>query len=122
MASDPIFPKEKVRAEREIQKEILNFLKNNSVLHWRQNSGMVPIGGGNRFIRLGAKGLPDICVIMPPHGKFVGLEVKTRVGKVNPNQKDFAMRLTNLGGYYFVVRSLEDAVNALRKVMELELK
>lgn len=122
MASDVIFPKKKVRAERDIQKEILAFLKNNSVLHWRQNSGMVPIGGGSRFIRLGSKGLPDICVIMPPHGKFVGLEVKTKVGKVNQNQKEFAMRLTNLGGYYFVVRSLEDAVNALRKVMELELK
>jgi hypothetical protein len=35
------------------------------------------------------KGVPDIILIKPPHGQFVGLEVKRQGGRLSPEQKEF---------------------------------
>lgn len=97
--------------EKYIQKRILTWLKETGLLHWRQNSGTVFLG--NRCIKLGEDGLPDIVVIVPPNGRVLGLEVKSANGQLRAKQKEFAHNLVNVGGAYFVVRSLGQACDAL---------
>lgn len=65
------------------------------------------------MIRLGPEGLPDVIVIIPPNGMFLGLEIKSAKGKLRPSQIEFAKKVTNAGGIYRVVRSLEQAQNAV---------
>lgn len=103
------------RPERDIQKEILEWLGTTDLVHWRQNSGMAFLGP--RRIILGPAGLPDIVVIIRPHGRFVGLEVKNDKGRLRPKQIEFAKKLTEAGGLYFVVRSVEQAKRAVAEAV-----
>lgn len=55
------------------------------------------------------KGIPDIIVYSSVHG-FVGLEVKSEVGRLSPEQKSIQEAIKGLGGHYLVVRSLDDVM------------
>lgn len=101
--------------ERVIQAQILQWLKDAGILHWRQQSGTVFLG--HRSIRMGPEGLPDIVVIVPPNGKVVGLEVKSAKGRLRPSQVSFKERLTSVGGSFLVVRSLTQAMECVAKEM-----
>lgn len=52
------------------------------------------------------KGLPDIIVIK--RGQFIGLEVKTKVGRLSIDHVEFAQRVKEHGAFYHVVRSIDD--------------
>ena len=100
-------------AEHGTQKSILEYLAYRGVFHYRNNSGAIvsEYKGKKRFFNFGAAGSPDIiCVIK---GRYVGLEVKASKTKQNDNQKEFQAALTKAGGIYFVVRSLDEAVEAI---------
>lgn len=99
-------PKEAV-----IQRDILNWLKRVGLLHWRQNSGVT--FNGKRRIYLGPAGIPDIIVVIPKAGRFVGLEVKSANGEQRPVQVEFAAKLTEAGADYYVVRTLQQAKDAI---------
>lgn len=103
------------RPEKFIQKDVLDWLKETGLLHWRQNSGTVFMG--NRCIRLGDDGLPDIVVVVPPNGRMLGLEIKSANGRLRPKQSEFKERLIAVGGAYYVVRDLQSAMNAVAKTM-----
>lgn len=94
--------------EAEIQNTILAYLKYRRVFYWRQNSGagIMKQGAGTRFIRFGVNGAPDIFAVK--EGTIYGLEIKSKVGKQNDNQKAFQQEFENAGGKYFVIKSLED--------------
>lgn len=93
-------------SESSIQNKILSYLGKTNLLFWRQNAGALFIGG--RMVRLGAKGLPDIVIVIPPNGKILGLEVKSKTGRLRPAQEEFRDRLLRSGGRYAVVRSLNE--------------
>lgn len=97
--------------EKVIQKRILTWLGTTGLLYWRANSGWACVGP--RMIRLGPDGMPDIVVVIPPSGRFVGLEVKTEDGTLRASQEAFAAKLTKAGGKYYVVRSLAAAKDAV---------
>lgn len=109
-------PKRSNQTEKSIQKEILEWLASDGYCHWRQNSGWAfsfNKSGKQRMIKLGASGLPDIVVIMPPTGLFVGLEVKSAKGVLRPAQIEFRTSATAQGGKYYVVRTLAQAKEAI---------
>ena len=63
-----------------------------------------------------AAGLPDLILIAPRFGRFVGLEVKRPVlGVTSELQKMIIRKINRAGGYACVVYSLADAEAALRK-------
>lgn len=103
--------KDGTEPEKFIQKRILDWLKETGLIYWRQNSGTVFVG--KRVVKLGEGGLPDIVIVVPPGGRILGLEVKSANGKLRPAQVVFRDGLRENGGYYFVVRSLEDAKDAV---------
>ncbi len=104
--------------EKDIQKAILNWLKETGLLHWRQNSGSVFVG--NRRVLLGEEGLPDIIVVVPPTGRVLGLEVKSANGRLRPVQTEFMGRLREQGGKYVVVRTLQSAMEAVAESLGSE--
>jgi VRR-NUC domain len=54
------------------------------------------------------KGVPDIILIKQPSGRFIGLEVKTDTGRLSPEQIEFRNHSEKAGGWYYVVRSIDD--------------
>lgn len=84
---------------------------------------MVPIFLGKkkgkprfRYVKLGTEGLPDIIAVVPPSGRFLGLEVKSATGRLREAQKLFRDQLEASGGIYRVVRSVEDTIAVLKEV------
>ena len=52
------------------------------------------------------KGWPDICLIK--EGVFYGIEVKTDVGKLSPEQRELGAEIIANGGQYIIARSIDD--------------
>lgn len=111
------------RLEKHIQEDILKWLGTTGLLFWRQNSGKIPIFLGKsksgkprfRFVKLGVEGLPDIIAVIPPTGRFLGLEVKSATGVQREAQKAFQSQLEASGGVYEIVRSVEDAERVIQR-------
>jgi hypothetical protein len=109
------------RLEKDIQREVCDWLDAAGHFFWRNNT--IPVFDKGRFRALPKytpRGLPDIIVLSA--GRFVGLEVKrpARAGHpgeaktgTNPEttaaQEEMARRIRLAGGWYFVVHSLEEA-------------
>lgn len=94
----------KIPLERTITIEIFMWLKKSG--YWA-----VKIHGA----AYQTSGLPDIIAI-DRKGRFVGLEVKRpMVGKVTDMQKKTLESINMGGGYAVVVRSLQDAQQAMEK-------
>lgn len=101
--------------ESDIQNTICEYLAVKGRCFFRVNN--IPafnrIGGGGfvmrRLPKYTPKGLPDIIVVQG--GMFVALEVKTKIGRQSPEQKEFEANVKKHGGRYHVVRSIEDVIS-----------
>src|SRR3990172_5737136 len=99
---------EKRILEKDIQREICEWLEKNNYFFWRQNT--MPVfamsGSGTKRFRAmpkyALKGLPDIMVIY--EGIFIGLEVK-RPSHINKREEQeiTGAKIKANGGQYFVV-------------------
>ena len=95
--------------ESEIQATICQYLFLRKHFFWRQNS--TPVFSKDRgqyrsmpkFARIG---VPDILLVK--NGILYGLEVKRLKTHQSESQKIFEKDLTDAGGKYFIVRSVED--------------
>ncbi len=101
--------------ERVIQIEICNWLAWNRYFFWRSNNlpalGRPDKNGQMRFRALPKytpKGLPDIIILH--NGDFLGLEVKRPGGVMRVEQEEFGKNIQKSGGYYAVVRHLDEAI------------
>ena len=70
----------------------------------------------NNRISVGQKGSPDIFLIY--QGKPIALEVKTPKGKQSEAQIEFEENIDLAGGYYFIVRSVDEALEILDQLKE----
>lgn len=106
--------------EKDIQKQICEWLALKGVFFWRSNN--MPVFSEGKFRAMpkyAPKGLPDIiCVIK---GRFVGLEVKRPKGYTNPktryDQETFCKNVRNNGGFYAVVHSIDEAQIAIQEMV-----
>lgn len=89
---------------------LLAFGSRRDLTLWKNASGAVKIG--ERFLRFGLKGSPDIIGIADG-GRFVGIEVKTGTARQTPEQKLFEAMVFRRGGLYVLARSLDDVEKAL---------
>ncbi len=89
----------------------------------RPNKGFIfqiEVGGrGQRTNRnsVGQTGASDLFMIY--RGMSVALEVKTPEGKQKKSQKEFEANIDAAGGYYFLVRSIDDALAVLKGMDQL---
>lgn len=65
------------------------------------------------MIRIGCPGSPDIIGVFK--GRFLGIEVKSKCGKLRPEQKEFLENIIKNGGIAFVAKSIEDVEKNLWK-------
>jgi hypothetical protein len=110
-----LFLKDGSVKESIIQADIIRWLKTTGLMFWRSNSGSLFLRG--RHINLGPLGCADISIIVPPLGRFVGMEVKSAAGRIRKEQVTYAAGLTKEGGLYFIVRSVQDAKDAIAQCL-----
>lgn len=107
-------------SEKDIERQILEFLETlPDCFAWKQNTVGAPSGSGgyrlakSRFI---FRGVSDILGVF--RGRAIAIEVKTRVGKVSPEQEMFMENIRNHGGFAFVARSLDDAIRKMKEISD----
>lgn len=80
----------------------------------RLNAGVLVIPGQRRRVVRGVEpGTPDILVMLPG-GRVVWLECKTERGTVTSVQHAWHARAGSMGHEVYVVRSVQDALQAIR--------
>jgi hypothetical protein len=100
--------------EKEIQREILDYLHDQQIFYYRNNSGSFAGQnqfGQKRFVQFGVAGMPDIVAIIS--GKYTGIEVKRPGCKQSEMQSSFQKRLEHAGGRYILAYSLSGCVSQL---------
>lgn len=88
---------------------------------WRSNTG----GGwhidkrtgrmGKRPVYFGLPGSPDLVGIMAGNGRMIGVEVKSKDGRLSGNQIIFQEWMNKAGGIYIVARSYEECDAGLKR-------
>lgn len=69
---------------------------------------------GREWISYGVHGSPDIFGILLG-GRYIGIEVKSGAARQQDNQRLFEAMVKKFGGIYVVVRSPDEALNAVIK-------
>lgn len=96
--------------EKEIELQCGFYLKSLGHFFWKVTSNGYFDARIKRFRKQASpfarNGCPDFLLIYK--GVTVGLEFKTKRGQQTDDQKAFERDLIKAGGYYFVVRSLEE--------------
>ena len=105
--------KSKVK-ESQIQRAIIESLRFQKIACWRINTVGIPNGSGGFRHNSEMRGMADIAVIYK--GLSVWLEVKTSKGKQSQAQFEFQHAVERAGGFYFIVKSVEDSVKAINEV------
>lgn len=107
-------PRSLKETEARIKKTIMDWLGEEGYLAWRNNSGTAKGWSGN-FMQLSPTGSPDIYYVRKGAGRLVGLEVKKAHPKtyLSKEQKEYRDKLLQAGAEYYVVRSLDDAKEAV---------
>ena len=106
------------KLEKEIQREICDWLAGHKYFFWRQNSTPIFDPRKNVFRAMPKytpRGLPDIIILY--RARFIGLEVKSKgYWKYTDDQQAMKEKIRDNGGFYEVVISLEEAQLALKNI------
>ena len=110
--------------EAQIQKAILQWGTYKKVLMHRINVIGTPVhkkDGSTGYRPSTNAGMADIhaTIMVEDIPVSVWLEVKTKTGKQSPKQKQFQDAVEAAGGYYFIVRSIDEVDESLRLVKQL---
>ncbi len=106
------------KLEKDIQREICEFLTEKKLFFWRQNN--IPVFGRNNagvmtfraMNKYTPKGLPDIMILRD--GFFIGLEVKMdNTKKLSEDQIEMQRQFINNGAMYHKVSSVEEVQKIL---------
>ena len=107
--------------EAQIQKAIMQWGQYKKVLMHRINVIGTPLhkDGLTVYRPSTNKGMADIhaTIIVEGIPVSVWLEVKTKKGKLSANQKAFQESIEAAGGFYYVVKSIDDVELAIRQTM-----
>lgn len=111
---------EKRKLEKDIQKEICEYLQSQGFFFWKHNAFPRFNTSTQRFHsypKYTPRGLPDIIILF--YGKFISLEVKVPdYWKFTDEQKRMKEKIISNGGAYHLVTSIEQA----RDVMDFYSK
>lgn len=107
-------PRTNSRPEAAALVEVLKALRTHPAVAWaeRMNTGAAKVG--NRFIRFGWPGCPDVLGQLKD-GRFLAVEVKAQAGRLRPEQALFLARIRAAGGMAFVARDLRDVREQLKE-------
>ena len=112
--------------EAKLQRAIIDRLSyDRDVMVLRVNAGAMVLGEGKgrRMFRGAPAGTSDLLLCVRDQwgaGFFCALEVKAKRGRLTDKQAAFQDRVRELGGFACVVRSVDDAVAAVKRCKEGE--
>lgn len=130
-----IMNRRKIKMPREyevdIQSAVLEYLNIAGIMAWRnsvqgvikrmvrKNGIMVPVFGKNP-----AKGTSDILGILTVdgYGVMLGIETKTKIGRLSEEQRAFIENVNSSGGLAFVAQSVEVVQDNIRIFVEKKEK
>tara|TARA_B100000902_G_scaffold400033_1_gene474828 strand:- start:11992 stop:12435 length:444 start_codon:yes stop_codon:yes gene_type:complete len=103
--------------ESQIQKAVMKYLEAKGISAIRLNNIPVPLKSGG-FRPVAKRGLADCHVDLVIQGVPVSLwiEFKTEKGKLSPYQEEFRDSVHHYGGFYEVIRSIDDMEVAITKI------
>lgn len=88
---------------------------------WRNSVGVATHRDG-RTVPYGiCRGAADLLGVLAPSGRFVALEVKSARGRLTREQDLFLALVRHYGGFACVVRSVNDALEAIVRARTGEL-
>lgn len=97
-------------SEAALMHRIMIAVSTSGALVWRNHVGRGRHASGN-YVAMGlGKGSADIIGLVPPHGRWIAIEVKTKAGIVSPDQQRWLELVRRWGGVTGVARSVEDAL------------
>ena len=102
--------------ETDIMRACMLALSEAGCLVWRNNCGSYTDPRSGSFVRYGVgnPGGSDLIGITPC-GRFLAVEVKTKTGRLRPEQQRFIDAVIAKGGIAGVARSAEEALDLLRR-------
>ena len=114
-----LLERKNAKPEAAALKEVLIALAAHSAVAWceRMNSGAAKIG--NRFVRFGWPGCPDVLGQLKD-GRLLGVEVKADKGRLRPEQTIFLERIRLAGGVAFMARNCRDVFCELEKAGRMQ--
>ncbi len=100
------------RPEAAALREVLAALRSHPRVAWceRQNTGAIRVEG--RFVRFGWRGAADIVGQLVT-GQFLACEVKSKDGRLRPEQRAFLELVRQHGGVAIVAKSCRDVFAVL---------
>lgn len=110
------------RAHNELVKAILEHLTYRGIMAWNSKTQGQYDPARKVFRKFtGLKGVSDVTALIPstwvkPFGRTLFVEVKTGVGKLSKEQKDFRDMVTAQGAYYCEAHRLDDVHDALTEI------
>lgn len=104
-------------SEGDIVRECQEVLFEAGLVHWRSQSGSFRTVGGGWF-RTGVKGLPDLCAIIPPKGRLLMIECKTKNGKLSDAQDRFLDIASSQGAFCVVIRNPNELAWVIDRLTE----
>lgn len=100
--------------ESEIEKEVISYWRSVGLFAWKVPKIKTK---GKRKLNGEDNGCPDVFIFHK--GRSIAIENKTQSGRQSEDQIKFESRLRTQGILYFICRSLEDARNIHRAILEL---
>ncbi len=101
------------KSENMIQKEILDYLRLRNIPATRNHCGRVKVGG--HWVNLGASGWPDILCCLPPHGFFLGLEIKKPGEELTGVQEKVKFEIEQAHGTVLRISSVQELNEMLKE-------
>ena len=101
----------------ETTKLILADLYKRQIFAYRNSVGAISTPHG--FYQMGKTGSSDVIAILPPRGRFLGIEIKTGKDRLRPAQIGFIRNVELMGGLTMTVKSFEDYTQQLVHILSL---
>lgn len=106
--------------EQDLVRAAVPYLLASGIPCYRSNTGATRIG--DRFIRFGIPGSPDIIGIMPGTGQFLGIECKMPGRYLSQSQKAFQSVIERNGGIYIVARTMDDIDAVVSRMQKIRIE
>ena len=99
--------------EHSIQNAVRRALSENGCMIFRINVGKGRTFDGRYFGTGVPVGFSDLFGVRRSDGKAIFIEVKTKTGRVRPEQKNFIEKMRRSGAVAGICRSAEDAIRLI---------
>ena len=93
--------------------DVLEYLKLRNIPATRNHCGKVQVGG--HWVNLGDAGWPDILCCLPPHGFFLGLEIKKPGEELSGMQEKVKFDIEQAGGTVLRISSVQELNELLKE-------